>query len=312
MINSSTPGVIRAALWMTVTIVAFLAMAVAVRELGTRLSVYQVLFFRACVALLAVMPFICLRDPRAVLTSRLMLHVIRNVVHYGGQFGWTVALGLLTMAEVFALEFTTPLWVALFAVAFLGEPLARHRVIATIGGFLGVLLIVRPTSGVLDPGAVFILAAAVCYGLSICMVKSLMRTESALTVVFYMGLIQTPLTLLPALLEWQLPFLPEMTAWQWPLAGEWPWLVIMGLGTLLAHYAMARALAVADATLIFPMDFLRMPGVALIAWLLYNESVSYWTGAGAAVIFFANYYSVWTESKLQRVSGTATSIVGRR
>jgi len=307
MLKASTPAVIRAAIWMSITIVSFLAMAVAVRELGTRLSIYQVLFFRALVALIAILPFVYFIDRRAIYSSRLKLHVARNIIHYGGQFGWTMALGLLTMAEVFALEFTTPLWVAVLAVVFLNEPLARHRIIATIGGFFGVVLIVRPSGGVLDPGAVFILGAAVCYAMSICMVKSLMRTESALTVVFYMGLVQTPLTLLPAVINWQLPLLPTMVGWQTPLAEEWVWLVVMGLGTLLAHYAMARALAIADATLIFPMDFLRMPGVALIAWLLYNESVSYWTGAGAALIFLANYYNVTIESKLQRSALAAST-----
>ena len=274
---------------MVITIVSFLLMAVAVRELGTRLTVYEILFFRALVALCAILPIVLFRNPGALRTTRIGMHVARNLTHYGGQYGWTVALGMLSMAEVFALEFTTPLWVALIAVVFLREPLARHRIIATIGGFIGVLLIIRPSGEPLPPGAIYILGAALCYAGSICMVKSLTRTDSALTIVFYMGLIQTPLSLLAAI-----------PGWQTPLASELPWLVVTGLATLCAHYAMARALTIADATLIFPMDFLRMPGVALVAWVLYGETVTLWVGFGAAVIFIANYYNVFVESKRER------------
>ncbi len=289
---SAAPAVIRASIWMLITIVSFLAMAVAVRELGTRMTVYEILFFRALIAFATVLPIVLIKNPGAMRTSRIGLHITRNIVHYGGQFGWTAALGMLTMAEVFALEFTTPLWVALIAIVVLREPFSSHRVIATIAGFIGVLLIVRPASGVLEPGAVFILGAAFCYACSICMVKLLTRTDSALTIVFYMGLVQTPLSLLPAI-----------PGWQTPLAAEWPWLIVTGVGTLCAHYAMTRALAIADATLIFPMDFLRMPGVAVIAWILYDESVSLWVGIGAAIIFVANYYNVSVESRLHRLRG---------
>lgn len=284
--KSALPAVIRASMWMLLTISSFLALAVAVRELGDRLTVYEILFFRALFAFITVLPIVLIKNPAAIRSNRLRLHLVRNVVHYGGQFGWTAALGMLTMAEVFALEFTTPLWVAVLAIFFLGEPLSRHRIIATIGGFIGVLLIVRPDTGVLEPGAAFILGAAFCYACSICMVKLLTRTESALTVVFYMALMQTPLSLLPAL-----------PGWQTPISSEWFWLASSGVATLTAHYAMARALSITDATLIFPMDFLRMPGVAIIAWLLYDESVSFWVGAGAATIFLANYYNVYVESK---------------
>lgn len=276
-------------MWMILTIASFLTMAVAVRELGDRLTVYEILFFRALFALITVLPIVLLKNPGAIKSDRIRLHFARNIIHYGGQFGWTAALGMLTMAEVFALEFTTPLWVAILAIFFLGEPLNRHRVIATVGGFIGVLLIVRPTAGVFEPGAVYILGAAVCYACSICMVKLLTRTESALTVVFYMAAIQTPLSLLPAI-----------PGWQTPLPVEWAWLAVTGVGTLTAHYAMARALSITDATLIFPMDFLRMPGVAVIAWLLYGESVSLWVAAGAAIIFAANYYNVHIESRNQQ------------
>lgn len=272
---------------MLITIASFLAMAVAVRELGTRMTVYEILFFRALIAFFTVLPIVLIKNPGAMRTDRIGLHLARNFVHYGGQFGWTAALGMLTMAEVFALEFTTPLWVALIAIFILREPFSTHRLVATVGGFIGVMMIVRPTSGVLEPGAVYILCAAFCYACSICMVKLLTRTDSALTVVFYMGLIQTPLSLLPAI-----------PGWQAPLAAEWPWLIVTGVGTLCAHYAMTRALTIADATLIFPMDFLRMPGVAVIAWLLYDESVGFWVGAGAAVIFISNYYNVRVESRL--------------
>jgi S-adenosylmethionine uptake transporter len=215
--------------------------------------------------------------------------VTRNLVHFAGQYGWTLGVVLLPLAEVFALEFTTPVWVALLAVPLLGERLTPSRMVAVLGGFAGILVILRPGIAVVDPGSFVVLGAALCFAASIIMVKWLIRSERPLTILFFMCLVQLPVGLVLCLPEWV-----------WPAWWDVPWIVIYGVGSLVAHLGMAKAFQVADATTMIPIDFLRMPAIALIGYALYGEALSIWILVGAALIFGANYYSLRVEVRRWR------------
>ncbi len=197
-----------------------------------------------------------------------------------------LGISLLPLAEVFALEFTTPIWVTVLAALLIGERLSKVRLFMVIAGFIGVLIILRPGLAVIQPATFIVLGAALCFAGSVVMVKKLTRTDTALAVVFYMTVVQMPIALVPALFVWVSPSWPDL-----------PWLVVIGITALSAHYAMARALTVADACVIFPIDFLRLPAVAWLGYVLYSEAIDIWTFVGAAVIFSANYYGILQESK---------------
>lgn len=276
----------RAALWMCGTLVSFIGMAVAARELSQHMGTFQILFYRSLVGLMVLAPLVLHERARYLRTRRLFGHVARNGVHFAAQYCWVLGIALLPLAEVFALEFTMPIWVALLAALFLGERITRPRLVAVLAGFLGVLVILRPGVAAINPASFAVLAAALGYAASIVVTKALTRSEAPLTIIFYMALIQLPLGLVPASFHWV-----------WPVWADAPWIAIVGLAALSAHYTMAHALRLADASIILPIDFLRVPLVALVGYIAYAEGLSAWVGLGALIVFAANYYMLRAEGR---------------
>lgn len=253
-------------------------MAVAGREATRELHVFQVTMVRSVLGLFMLYPL--LRSAGglgAIRTSRARLHVVRNVVHYGAQFAWLMALTLIPLAQVVAIEFTMPIWTAILAVSFLGERMGLWKNIAVVTGLVGVAIIVRPFSGSVSVGQLIALAAAVGFAASVIMVKALTRTESTITIIFWMMVIQSAVGLVPGLL-----------VWRWPSSYVWAWLLVIGFVGTYSHYCMTRALRHADATTVVPMDFLRVPLAALVGWLVYAEQVDLFTVLGATLILTAN------------------------
>jgi drug/metabolite transporter (DMT)-like permease len=274
-------NVMLAAVWMVGAMVSFMAMALGGRELSSDLTTFQVLFFRSVVGLLIVLSLLGRRGGRAVQTGRLRLHVGRNLAHFVGQFGWFFAIATLPLAAVFAIEFTIPVWAALLSALFLGERLTPRRLIALALGLAGVLLIVKPGAGLFQTAAVAALVGAMGYAVSHVCTKRLTATDPPLTILFYMALVQLPLGLLGAL-------------WQWhPVqATHVPWLIVVGVTALTAHYCLARAFALAEVAVVLPMDFLRLPLAAVLGHVFYNESFEAITVVGSMLIVAANVSSL--------------------
>lgn len=274
-------------------VASFLTMALAGRQLSSHLGTFQILFFRSLVGLLVV-GLLAWRSGQAVWrTQRLTLHLGRNLAHFGGQFGWFHALGVIPLAQVFAIEFTVPLWTALLAALLLGERLTARRTLALALGFGGVLVILRPELGLGGAGAgsgfgawtgsaaglatLAAVASAAAYGLSYIATKRLTPTDAPLTILFFMTVVQLPLGLVGAAMQWQPVTWPQVPA-----------LVLVGLTALSAHYCIARALACADLAVVIPVDFLRLPLVALIGYAFYGEAVDGWLVLGMVLIVGAN------------------------
>lgn len=263
---------------MALSIASFLAMSVAGRATTAELNVFQVLELRSVIGFFILLPLVMISGGFAAMrTKRPLANIVRNVVHFIGQAAWLYALTLIPLAVLISIEFTTPIWTAILAVGFLGERLSRPKVAAIMLGLIGVMIIVRPGAGSVDPGHVVVLGAAVCFGISVVLVKSLTRTDSVVRIIFWMLLIQSVLGLVPALYEWRNP----------PLE-LWPWILLIAFTGMSSHFCMARALAYADATVISPMDFLRVPLSALIGWLLYHEQIDAFTAGGALLILMGN------------------------
>lgn len=260
--------------WLTLMLV----IAVAGREATRELAVFQVMEMRSLIGLLLMWPLVRAAGGFAVLkTQRLRDHATRNTVHYAAQYAWFAALTMIPLAQVVAIEFTMPIWIILLAAAFLGERITLWKVLAVALGLCGVALIVRPSASGLSPGQLVALAAALGFAVSVTMVKSLTGTDSALAIIFWMLVVQSLLGLLPAL--W---------VWRWPSPTVWGWVLVVAFCGTFSHYCMARAMRHADATVVMPMDYLRVPLTALAGWLIYAERLDLFTVAGTVLILAGN------------------------
>ena len=268
------------------TLVSFTLMAIAVRELSGAIHAFEIQFFRSVGALIVLAPFAYAKGWACLKTAQPKLQVFRNLVHFAAQLGWITGVILLPLSEVFAIEFTTPVWTALIAALVLSERLNRGRIVAVVLGFLGILIILRPGVTSIEPGALAVLAAAVGFAIVLVATKALIKTDSALTILLYMSLIQLPIGAVMAALEWTTPNLQQLF-----------WLLAVGAFGMSAHYCMARALALADATIVVPMDFMRLPLIVLVGFVLYDESANLLVLLGAVIIFAGNYYSIRREHR---------------
>ncbi|MDA8637983.1 DMT family transporter [Rhodospirillales bacterium] len=279
-------GITLSVLWMSGALVSFLSMALAGRELSAELNTFQILFFRSAIGVLIIVAILSKAGWYQIKTDRLPTHFIRNIAHYVGQFGWFYAIAIIPLAQVFAIEFTIPIWTALLAPFLLGERVTPMRLAVIVIGFTGILVILRPGMVPFEIGAISALIAAIGYALSHTLTKKLTATDSPLAVIFYMTVIQLPMGAIPSFLDWTTPSM-----------SMWPWLILVGVTALSAHYCMARAFAHADAIVVVPMDFLRLPLVAVIGLIFYGEPLDLWVLLGAAIIFAGIIINVVTERK---------------
>jgi drug/metabolite transporter (DMT)-like permease len=277
---------LRGVLWMGGAVLSFSAMAVAARQLLEHMGPFQVLFVRSVVMLAIVLLVVAQSENAVTSTRRLPLHVLRNVVHFAGQYCWVFAIGALPLATVFAIEFTMPVWTAILAALLLKEILTPSRMAMLVLGIIGVLIILRPGFGFFHPAALVALGASLFYAGNMIATKRLAATDSPLAILFWMSVVQTPLSLLAALPQWVAP----------PPA-DLPWMAVMGIGSYAAHYCMSRAFKLADATVVVPIDFTRLPLIAVVGAVFYAEPFDPMILLGAAVIFSGTYFSLRRETR---------------
>ena len=272
-----TSKIVRVILWMIGALLSFSVMAVSIRELSRGgLSIFEILAIRSGVALL-VLAFLLLvrKDLRPHARPRRMgLNLFRNVVHYASQFSWALSLTMLPLAMVFALEFTMPAWTALLAVWFLHERLTPSRLGVVVLGLVGVLVILRPGIADFNPAAILVLLAAFGYAITMITTKQLTATETTFGIVFWMAVIQFPLSLIgsnPAV------FMHLETRHILPVMG-------VGIAGLTSHYCLSNAFRSGDATLVVPLDFIRIPLIAVVGWAFYGEQLDIFVLLGALII----------------------------
>jgi drug/metabolite transporter (DMT)-like permease len=289
-----TPSKTRAALWMAGWLALTLIVAVAGREAMHELNVFQLMEVRSILGFFMLYPLIRMNGGFSVVkTARVHQHIARNLIHYSAQLGWFFALTLIPIGQVVAIEFTMPIWTAILAASFLGERMTVWKVAAIVLGIIGVIVIVRPATGEVNPGQLIALAAAVGFGISIAMVKSLTRTEQTLAIIFWMLVVQSAAG-----------FLPSLYVWKWPPTYVWGWVVVIAFCGTFSHYCMARAMLHADATVVLPMDFLRVPLTATAGWLIYAERLDLFTLLGAALILAGNLLNLKPNNPVPTPAGT--------
>jgi len=278
----------RGALWMLLSALLFAVMGMLVKWLGSRLDSFQVAFFRAGFGFLIILPFALAAGPSVLRPKRPGMHLLRGLLGASGMSCSFYALAHLPLAQATAYSFTKPLFLVLLAALFLGEKVRLRRLSATIVGFLGVLVMMRPTGGIEPAALVAVFGTALTAGVVVT-VKLLLRTERPVTVMFWFGLISSLLTLLPALYVWVPPTSREL-------------LLLLATGAVgaSAQSAMLRGYLLAEATALAPFSYVQLIFAGVLGYVVFAEVPGLQTLIGAAIIVGSTLYIVYREAALAR------------
>jgi drug/metabolite transporter (DMT)-like permease len=283
------PRPLLAAAWMIGAIFSFSAMAVAGRYASAELDTFEIMTYRSFLGLATVLGIAAVFGRLGEINTRkLHLHFLRNIFHFTGQNLWFYALTVIPMAQLIALEFTSPLWVIVLAPIFLSERVSAVRWFAALLGFSGILAVARPEIGALNSGVLAGAACAVGFAGTTIFTKILTRTASITCILFYLTLMQWVFGLAAAGYDGDIA---------WPSPVIWPWVCVVAAGGLAAHFSITKALTLAPATIVGPVDFARLPLIALLGFVLFGERVDIFLVLGAAMILTANIINMRAEAR---------------
>ena len=267
----------------------FSTMGVFIKLSSSQLHPLEVVFFRNFLALFFLTPWIFQQRAKVFKSNRKKLYTVRAVFNVVGMAAGFTALTLIPLAEATALSFTAPLFATLGAALILGEIIRQRRIIARFFGFVGVLIVLSPGVEALSPGALLAIGNAITIAITVLIVKKLTTTEKPITIVAYMALLQTPMALIPALFYWE-----------WPNLITWIWLFCLaGAGTI-GHLMYTKAIQLAEVSQLQPIDFVRLPIIAVFGYVVFAEQPSIWVWIGGAVIFLSTAYVTHREATISR------------
>ena len=277
-------NVLIAAAWMIGAISSFTLMAVAGRTVSTELDTFEIMLFRSLTGI-AIVVSIAVATGRLsqIGRNRLGLHAARNLFHFTGQNLWFYAITVIPLAQVFALEFTTPIWVILLSPLILGERITAIGLLSAAIGFVGILIVARPDPDNISWGLMAAAGCAVFFAMTAIFTRKLTQTETVMTILFYLTVMQAFFGLVCAGLDGDIAL---------PSAAALPWVILIGCAGLLAHFCLTKALSIAPASIVMPIDFVRLPTIAVVGMLLYQEPLEIWVFVGAALIFAGNYLNI--------------------
>lgn len=286
--RSLSPSV-RAMSMMLVALALFTAMGIFIKLSAQALPIMEVVFFRNFLAVLILLPLVFHSGISSLRMNRPKLFVGRALVNAVGMICGFTSLTMIPLAENTALNFTSPIFVTIGAVIFLGEVIRFRRIMAILVGFCGALVILQPGFSEISLGAMLALAGALSIAFASLLVKKMTETETYTAIVFWMVLIQTPLTLIPAIL-----------VWQWPDALSWAYLWGMAISGTIAHVLFTRACSLVEITSLQPLEFAKLPISVMLAWLVFGEWPGIWVWVGGAIIFAATAYITRREAIARR------------
>ena len=275
--------------FMVLACVFFGVMHVGVRHVTQSVHPFEAAFFRNLFGLLVLAPSFITHGLRPLRTQRLGLHCVRAALNVVAMLCFFYALSITPVVLVLSLAFTAPLFTAVLAVLLLGERIRARRLTAIVVGFAGTLLIIRPGIQPIELGPALVLLSAAVWGYVMILIKSLARTDSAVTITAYMVLLMSPMTLVCALF-----------VWTWPTGGELAVLAVVGVAGTVAQMCMTQSLRIADTMVVLPFDFTKLVWGALFAWILFGEVMDGWTLLGSLVIFSGGLYVAYRERQLAR------------
>jgi drug/metabolite transporter (DMT)-like permease len=284
---------LHAALLMFASTVGFGLMALTIKYASRTLPTFEIAFFRNAFGLLVLLPII-LHSKAPLRTKQLPRYLLRSAIGVGSMLSGFWAIGHLPLSQAIALSYSTPLFVTIAAVIWLGEIVRKRRWAAVIVGFIGVLVVVHPGTSEFSYGSLIALLAAVLSAIVAIQIKQLSRIDAPDTIVFYTYLFWVPMSLVPALF-----------VWRWPPAHMWVWLAATGLFGTVAQLLWTRALRMGDVSALQPISFMQLPMVSIAGWFLFDELIDHWTLVGASIIFAANLYIAHRETQLARLRATS-------
>lgn len=281
-----------AAFWMTGAIACFSLMAVGGRAVSFSLDTFEIMFYRSLTGIAIVLSLGFATGSMGHVNRRhLGLHFFRNLAHFTGQNLWFFAITVIPLAQVFALEFTMPIWVLLLSPLLLGERLTKIGALAAAIGFIGILIVARPDPTALNAGIVSAALCAICFAFTAIFTRKLTRSETTLCILFYLTVMQAMFGLIAAGFDGDIALPDATTA---------PWLLMIGCSGLFAHYCLTTALSLAPASVVIPMDFARLPVIAIVGVLVYAEPLDPLVFVGAILIFGGNWLNITRGQAAQR------------
>ncbi|MEB8431964.1 DMT family transporter [Cocleimonas sp. KMM 6892] len=285
---------VKAMLWMLGAVMSFTSMAIAGREMAVELDTFEIMLYRSMIGLIIVIIIARFTGTLSTITrKRFRLHFIRNVSHFIGQNLWFYAVAIIPFAQVFAFEFSTPIWVALLAPIFLAERLTKIRLLTVVIGFVGILIVAQPGSIVISSGVIAAALCAVAFAGAYIGTKLLSKTESISCIMFWLTAIQLALGIVCAAYDGDVAM---------PSLATLPLIVLVACAGLFAHFCITSALKLAPVMFVSPIDFLRLPIIALIGASFYNEAINAWVIVGAIIVFGSNLLNIWGENRAKVVS----------
>ncbi len=286
---SDLSGATRGIALMVAATIGFSTMHVLVRYVSAELHPFQIVFFRTFLGLIIFMPWFWRAGLGILRTDRLPVHFLRAGLNVCAMTAYFMALSLAPVADVTALSFTAPIFAGLLGVLVLGERFRARRWLATIFGFVGALVILRPGFQAIDAGAAFALVSSLFWGVTLIVIRVLGRTESSSTTTIYMSILLSTLSFIPALLVWRMPSTATFAL-----------LTILAVIGTLAQLGVAQALREAEAITIMPFDFLKLIWAAILGYLIFVEIPDRFVWIGAVIIFSSSVYLAFRESRVGR------------
>ncbi len=273
------PATALAVLWTLGAVASFITLTVTGREAGQILDTFEIMTYRSAIGLAIVVAVAVLAGRTGqIRANRLGLHLVRNLLHFFGQTLWFFALTAIPLAQVVALEFSYPIWVAAAAPFVLGERLTPRKAVVVGLGFLGILVILRPGMVPVTQGTAAALLCAIGFAGSALATKRLTTDQSALCILFWLSAMQGVMGLVSAGLDGDIAV---------PVLSGVPVIVAVAAAGLSAHFCLTKALSLAPATVVVPIEFLRLPAIALAGSVIYHERPDLALFAGSVLILAA-------------------------
>ena len=285
----SLPSQNKAIVYTLISIFFFSFMGVFIRKSSENIHIFEVIFFRNLLACLIIIPLMYGSGQTSFKMYRPGLFVWRAIFVSLGMFAGFSALTLIPLAQATAISFTTPIFVTILAIFIFGEVIKFRRIAAILVGFIGMLIIVQPGVGMVSFGIILAFIGAFFHSINLLIVKKLTAHETPNAIVVWMVIMLVPIT-----------FVPAIFVWEWPNALTWLYLWCLAICGTVGHSFFTRAYSLAEITSLQPFQFIKLPMIAFLAWVIFSEVPAYWTWLGGAIIFSSTVYITRRESKINK------------
>ena len=263
--------------WMLGFIINISIMAISIRELSLKYTSFEIQNFRNIFSIIIIILIFMVTKNTNLNTFQLKNNFIRNIFHFIGQSAWTWGLTVLPLAVVFSLEFTMPIWAVIIAIVLLKEKITLNKICFLIIGLMGTWIIFMPDTKYIGFYNIIVLCSAITYAIAHNFTKKLTTTDSILSILFFMSIIQLPFSLVGSLIIGNI---------QYNIMMEIPLIILLTVTSLLAHYSLSSALKYSDASIVLPIDYIRLPLIVFIGWYYYDEKISTNVVIGSILIIF--------------------------